>query len=119
MVFGGGGNDKKIQDFDKEWINPFWVFDKIKNNLISLKMGAIHGDLHPRNIVISHDDIPKIIDFGWTQPEAHFAKDFALMEANIRFVSLKPDYSYSYLTKLSKSIESDSISKELDDPVFS
>jgi len=114
----GDFSQQYVKDFNANWINPFWVYDRIKNEPFLFKIGAIHGDLHPRNIVISHEDKPIVIDFGWTCPEAHIAKDFALMEANIRFASLHPDYSYDYLHKLSKSIELDSLTPQKGDPLY-
>lgn len=109
----------RANDFGSTWINPLWVYENIKNVSFCHKIGAIHGDLHPRNIVIAHEGVPHIIDFGWTQPKAHIAKDFALMEANIRFVSLSPDYSYAYLQSLAESIETEAVHKKEEiDPVY-
>ena len=68
-------------------------------------MGYIHGDLHPRNIVFAGDDEVKIIDFGWARPQKrneplqHIVKDFVLLEANFRFVTLPPFLPYDSLKK--------------------
>ena len=114
----GESINQYVNDFNTEWINPFWILDRIKDMSFLFKVGAVHGDLHPLNIVISHEEKPVIIDFGWTQHEAHIVKDFALMEANIRFASLPPDYSYNYLHDLSKSIELDSLTTKKNDPLY-
>jgi len=51
-------------------------------------LGAIQGDLHPGNIVYTRGGRPAIIDFGWASDKAHVAKDFVLLECNLRFLFL-------------------------------
>jgi len=71
--------------------NPLWVVEQLKSQRSALTYGTIHGDLHAGNIILRGDiDPPAIIDFGWSQREAHIAKDFVLMECNIRFLTLAP-----------------------------
>ncbi len=111
----GSSETKDLMEFNRQWINPFWILDKVLEKKQDFSCGAIHGDLHPRNIVIAQDDTPMIIDFGWTQKSAHFVKDFALMEANFRFIQLPSDRSYDFVDQLSKSIEYDSISSKVED----
>ena len=85
-----GTKDKHlIQDAGGEFANPFYVLHKIGPLKKSIRIGAIHGDLHPGNIVLNGDQ-PRIIDFGWAQDCAHIAKDFVLMECNLRFHTLRP-----------------------------
>ena len=85
----------KVLDLNREWVNPFWVLAMLrKASPVSLYCGAIHGDLHPRNIVLSDNNSAHIIDFGWTTNDAHIAKDFVLLECNLRSVALKPNVSY-------------------------
>lgn len=71
--------------------NPVYVLNKLESFAHNVCVGAIHGDLHPRNIVFTRDGSPRIIDFGWTRGDAHIAKDFVLMECNLRFMVLRPD----------------------------
>jgi hypothetical protein len=54
-----------------------------------MRLGAIHGDLHAGNIVYTRVARPALIDFGWAQDGAHIAKDFVLMECNLRFLTLR------------------------------
>ena len=83
----GSENNKDI----KGKHNPVRVLKQLESASYNICVGAIHGDLHPRNIVFSHDRSPHIIDFGWARQETHIAKDFALMECNLRFMVLRPD----------------------------
>jgi Ternary complex associated domain 9 len=70
-------------------INPIWVLHQIHGLRATLHLGVIHGDLHPGNIIL-RDRLPAIIDFGWARDQSHIAKDYVLMECNLRFLSLRP-----------------------------
>ena len=88
------------QDLGHEWTNPFWVLKKLKSlDKLPLFCGVTHGDLHPLNIVLSEKS-PRIIDFGWTDENSHIAKDFVLLECNLRFVFLQPDISFQEITNV-------------------
>ncbi len=91
-----------ISDFGRpDWTNPMIVFQKLRDSgSHSLRMGYVHGDLHPRNIVFAGDNAARIIDFGWARPIKkgdtlqHIVKDFVLLEANLRFITLPPFLQY-------------------------
>ena len=83
------GDKEFVQDAGGKFPNPFKVAKKLKSKKAALHIGAIHGDLHPGNIVLA-DGKPRIIDFGWAQDSAHIAKDFVLMECNLRFHTVRP-----------------------------
>lgn len=53
-------------------------------------LSAVHGDLHPNNVVFGHDGKPKLIDFAWGHQSAHVLKDFVLMENSLRFLLFPP-----------------------------
>ena len=74
-------------------VNPIWVLDRLRTKTLPLTVGAIHGDLHPGNIVLGQNNGARIIDFGWSQERSHIAKDFVLMECNLRFLFLRPQLS--------------------------
>lgn len=74
----------------REWANPLWLLEHLKEVRCDFTVGAVHGDLHPGNIVITSHYDPRIIDFGWARDDAHIAKDFVLMECNLRFLFLRP-----------------------------
>jgi len=80
-----GDVDEKMTDGK---INPIWLVERLRTEHAPLKLGTVHGDLHPGNVLLRKDDSPAIIDFGWSKVRAHVAKDFALMECNLRFLTL-------------------------------
>lgn len=105
----GDRSTENISDFGIQWKNPLWFLNNIIQKRVSFTYGAIHGDLHPRNIVLSHHNDPCIIDFGWSNPNTHIIKDFVLMEANLRFVLLNPDVSFKDIQSLSRAISNQDI----------
>lgn len=95
-------NSQKTIDFDGSTrLNPFWVLNEIaKKGAVPLYCGGVHGDLHPKNILFSDHKTPHIIDFGWADPDAHIAKDFVLMECNLRFMVLRPEISKTHIEQM-------------------
>ena len=69
--------------------NPLCLVERLKRESYEMFVGAVHGDLHPGNVVPGRGGNPAIIDFGWASDKAHVAKDFVLMECNIRFLTLR------------------------------
>jgi Ternary complex associated domain 9 len=47
---------------------------------------AVHGDLHPNNVLIDQDGFPHLIDFAWGHCDGHVLKDFVLLECSLRFL---------------------------------
>ncbi|MEI7462338.1 MAG: hypothetical protein WCK15_23325 [Pirellula sp.] len=89
----------------KDWANPVWLIDQLKDLVCSFTFGAIHGDLHSGNVVITSDNQPRIIDFGWAKEESHIAKDFVLMECNLRFLFLRPQLASEDIDRLASWIQ--------------
>jgi hypothetical protein len=98
----GEGTSPRVNTFNREWANPLWVLHQIKDKTLQMYCGAIHGDLHPRNIIMGAFGSPRVIDFGWTDESGHIAKDFVLLEANLRFMLLPPEISPEGLDQMSK-----------------
>jgi hypothetical protein len=72
-------------------VNPLWVMERIRElPPVNLRLGAVQGDMHPRNVVISARRSPHIIDFGWAADDSHAIKDFVLFECNLRFMVMQP-----------------------------
>lgn len=89
----------KVQGMKR--INPLWVLDKIRKlKPTAIRCGAVHGDLHPRNILFSDQKSPHLIDFGWAEDNAHISKDFVLLECNVRFMVLRPEIPVTDMQKL-------------------
>lgn len=83
---------ENISQFGSPWKNPFWVLDqlcRIPNQ--QLQCGYVHGDLHPRNVVLTGYGEARIIDFGWAGAGRHISQDFVLLDCNLRFVVQHPD----------------------------
>jgi len=51
-------------------------------------VSAVHGDLHPKNILVDDVFNACLIDFGWANGRFHTIVDFAFMEASIKFFRL-------------------------------
>jgi hypothetical protein len=97
----GRPDTRDIRDLGRGWVNPLWVLEKLRSAPpYHVMCGAIHGDLHPRNVVLSHADDPHILDFAWASTDSHIAKDLVLLECNLRFVLLRPDVSFEDLEAL-------------------
>ena len=97
---------------------PLKVLDLVLSITTQLHMGGIHGDFHPRNIVMLGDltaALPEahIIDYGWANKYSHIAKDYVLMECNLRFMCLNPDLPKRDVEKISRLISTN----ELNDAV--
>lgn len=86
--------DEAVTEMAGTFLNPIRCLERLKTYKSSLRFGAVHGDLHPRNVVITDNKSPRIIDFGWSSDNEHIAKDFVLMECNLRFVALRPDVGW-------------------------
>lgn len=82
-------------------VNPLWVVEQLKLKRFHLYRGAIHGDLHPGNIILKSKGAPTIIDFGWAREKAHIAKDFVLLECNLRFLTLRTEVREAELDSFS------------------
>jgi len=101
----GPKEEKRIKDFGKEWVNPLFVYEKLKGHKADLTVGSVHGDLHTKNIVFGPATSIRIIDFGWSQEKKHIAMDYILLESNLRFMILHPHVSYSDLETLCDNLE--------------
>src|SRR5207244_12385756 len=54
------------------------------------KIGPVHGDFHPRNILVGKVLVACLIDFGWATKKCHIVVDHVLMEVSIKFFYLPP-----------------------------
>lgn len=52
------------------------------------RLCVTHGDLHVRNVLVVRSTHPRLIDFGSTG-ESHVYRDFAALEASLRFSCIK------------------------------
>lgn len=81
------GNESTVAEFNylgADIFNPL-VFEQHLPPEILVPLGALHGDLHPDNIVIDGHDTPHLIDYEWSVKDRNILVDFALLENSIRF----------------------------------
>lgn len=84
------GNDSTVKAFGQQWPNPSHIVKKLIESEDSFEgvFGPVHGDLHPKNIVIGHGDTVQLIDFGWARNNMHVVVDYLLLDINIRGTTL-------------------------------
>ena len=84
------GDEPRVSAFGRDWVNPTRIIDGLLQPTQKLKttMGSVHGDLHPRNIVLDKSDKPHIIDFGWARTDAPVVVDYILLDINLRSITL-------------------------------
>ena len=82
------GDEPTVCAFGRRWVNPTRVIDRLLPRTFETTTGAVHGDLHPKNVVLDDADRPHIIDFGWACTNAAVVVDYALLDINIRSITL-------------------------------
>ena len=84
------GYAPRVNAFGRDWVNPTGVIDELlqPKRTFRTTMGSVHGDLHPRNIVLDKWDEPHIIDFGWARTDAPVVLDYILLDINLRSITL-------------------------------
>ena len=83
------GHESVTRLFGEEWPNPGVVIRKVLHlSKFSACCGPVHGDLHPKNVVIDRNLRVNVIDYGWASRSSHIIKDYVLMEANLRAITL-------------------------------
>lgn len=108
--------DDFVRELGVEFPNPITVLKKVLDMTVSYSSAAVHGDLHPKNIVMSVDGIPNIIDFGWACGHGHASMDFTLLEANMRFVVMPSNIPTDDILKLAMTIDNPSDASSFRDP---
>ena len=77
---------KELKD-DARWNELFKKYKKIKNELSHYRAphAITHGDLHPKNILLSRNNSPILIDFAKVQLNQCQYNDFAKLETSLQF----------------------------------
>jgi len=72
---------------DQQWTELAYLYEKVQNILSNKKAphGVVHGDLHAKNILVTRDDAPVLIDFAMVQEGLCVFYDFARFETNLQF----------------------------------
>ena len=83
------------------------------------QLGAAHGDLHPRNIIVGDIQKACLIDFGWAASKFPVIVDFVLMEISIKFFYMPWAVSRSALLKYEHLLTQDfHIRAKVNDPIL-
>lgn len=84
--FGPDHISGRFELLGAEVVDPRPLLAELETREVELTVAdAVHGDLHPNNILIDEDGNPRLIDFAWGQQHAHVLKDFTLLECSLRF----------------------------------
>ena len=104
LLFGKGA---RTRAFGREWPNPTGVVSRIIRHRMSFSgiLGAVHGDLHPKNIVLTRYDGVQIIDFGWATTLRHVVVDYVLLDLNLRGTTLPSQINEDAILSLSRFLE--------------
>ena len=84
------GDEPSVRAFGREWPNPRCVIDRLLESAREFEAatGSVHGDLHPKNIVLDQDGELYIIDFGWACNGAPVVVDYIMLDINLRSITL-------------------------------
>lgn len=100
-IFGEGATTLA---FGRSWTNPTSIVRRIIDQRMRFtgRLGAVHGDLHPKNIVIGEHDAVQIIDFGWAAVKKHIVLDYVLLDLNLRGTTMPSQVSEHAILKLAE-----------------
>lgn len=101
------GDKAKVTAFGQSWPNPSLIVKRLVENdeKFSGVFGPVHGDLHPKNIVIGHGDTVQIIDFGWATSNAHVVVDYLLLDINLRGTTLPSQIGEADVVKIAEFLD--------------
>lgn len=72
---------------------------------LRVRIGAVHGDLHAQNVLLSGVDRMDIIDFGWTNQDKWKVIDFVMMECSLKFACTPPHAQLADLLMLDRLLD--------------
>ena len=98
------GRESVTRLFGEDWPNPTMIVRKVLDlGEFPGCCGPIHGDLHPKNVVIDKNLRVNVIDYGWARRSGHLIKDYVLMEANLRAITLSSHVDFGLLRSFAES----------------
>jgi hypothetical protein len=107
------GDDPVTTAFGLNWPNPTAIVRRIIDQRMTFTgyLGAVHGDLHPKNIVLDKFGGVQIIDFGWASVNHHIIRDYVLLDLNLRGTTLPSQVSEQGILQLARFLrEADDVS---------
>jgi len=112
------GTESTVDMLGKKWQNPYVAIDKVLSMVHCPAMGFVHGDLHPKNIVIDHAKMVNVIDFGWYYDNAPIVVDYILLDINMRAMTLPTRFLYEDVMKIAAYLHPDHpIASDVADPI--
>jgi serine/threonine protein kinase len=85
-LLGPDANSIRLRFLGARIYNPLRCVTSLPRRA-KLSVAAIHGDLHPDNIVIDRNGVPHLIDFAWAHKSRDVLIDFVLLENSARFMA--------------------------------
>jgi hypothetical protein len=107
--------------FGREWPNPTSIVRRIVDQGMSYSgvIGPVHGDLHPKNIVLDTSNSVQIIDFGWATDDRPVVVDYLLLDLNLRGTTLPSQVSEEGILQLARFLRPEHDASTLPDSVRS
>lgn len=68
-----------------KWLQSYYEWFKVEACKYRAPHGIVHGDLHPKNILIARNDLPIIIDYSMTCDKSCVYIDYAKLEVHLQF----------------------------------
>lgn len=96
------GDGSVTEAFGRKWVNPALLVRRVLHQRMSFAsvLGPVHGDLHPKNIVLDAANAVQIIDFGWATINRPIVVDYLLLDLNLRGITLPSQISEQCILKL-------------------
>ena len=104
LIFGSKGDSEQFNFLGKNIYNPLYLINQLSDRRFNLWIGFVHGDLHPRNIVLFEGRVPYLIDFAWACAEQHILVDFVLLENSLRFLLFPRIYNFKEQAEVDESL---------------
>ncbi|KCZ71282.1 hypothetical protein ANME2D_02484 [Candidatus Methanoperedens nitroreducens] len=101
----GSSDIEYIKFFGVEVINPLKFMKDFGgfSQQTKITVKNIHGDLHPKNVIVNKNLEPRLIDFEWANKK-HALKDYVLMEASIKFFQMSRTLPLTQCMKFEKQL---------------
>jgi hypothetical protein len=105
------GSNDQIEVFGRTVRNPLFLINKLEEEPKVTEgvahLSCVHGDLHPRNILVQDGQKACLIDFEWADDKYHTIVDFVLMETILKFVYIPWFVSRADIVKFENQLAQD------------
>ena len=87
------------------------LIKEISTDFSKIRISTVHGNLHPRNVLVAVDGTLLLIDFENVARESHVLKDFTRLETYIKFWGVIPAITAAASKKIGETREQASSEK--------